>query len=122
MSIEFTPSSKKPRLVSGILQIPIIVSHEQQMRSVMPETTTIAYKLGQEVEPSRKGSQSKNDQATYQVPMNIQVGRQVNQIYEDPSRVTIPISRPQTMYTTPIIMTQTNISMGWPSLILLNCE
>jgi hypothetical protein len=92
------------------------------MRFVTPKTTTIAYKLGQEVEPSRRGNQSKNDQATYQVLMNTQVGKQANQIYEDPSWVTIPISRPQTMYTTSIIMTQTNKSVGWPPLIILNYE
>jgi hypothetical protein len=54
--------------------------------------------------------------------MSIQVGGQINQTYEDPSQVTIPISRLQMVYTSPIIMTQTNISMGWPLLIPLNYE
>ncbi len=46
MSKEFTPSSKRPSLMSGIPQIPIIVSHEQQMKFVMQETTTIAWTKG----------------------------------------------------------------------------
>ncbi len=54
--------------------------------------------------------------------MNIQVGTQVYQIYEDPSRVIIPILRPQMMYTTPIITTQTNRFVGWTPLIPLNNE
>jgi hypothetical protein len=36
--------------------------------------------------------------------------------------VIIPISRPQRVYTTPIMTTQTNKSMGWPLPILINCE
>jgi hypothetical protein len=56
------------------------------------------------------------------VPMSIQFGKRENQNYEVPSRVIIPISRLQLVYTSPMMMTQTNRSMGWPPLILLNCE
>jgi hypothetical protein len=59
---------------------------------------------------------------THHVLMNIQVGRWADQIYEDPSWVTIPVSRPKKMYTTPIIPTQANTSLGWPPPIPLNCE
>jgi hypothetical protein len=88
-SRKFTPSSRRPRLVSAIPQIPIIVSHKQHIRSIMPQTTIVTCKLGQKVEPSRR-NQSKNGQATYQVLVNIQVGRRAYQINEDPSQVTIP--------------------------------
>jgi hypothetical protein len=54
--------------------------------------------------------------------MNTQVGKQANQIYDDPSHVIIPILRSQMMYTAPIIMIQVNKSKRWPPLILLNCE
>jgi hypothetical protein len=74
MSKEFTPSLSKIRLINGIPQIPIIVSQEQQIRSVMLEITIVAYKFGQEFEPLIR-SQSENGQTTYKVPMNIQVGR-----------------------------------------------
>ncbi len=59
----------------------------------MLEIAIVAYKLGQKAKPSRR-SQLKNGQATYQVPMNIQVGRTTYQIYEDPSWVMVPISKP----------------------------
>jgi hypothetical protein len=36
--------------------------------------------------------------------------------------VIIPTSRPQMVYTTPIMTTQTNKSMGWPPPIPINCE
>jgi hypothetical protein len=45
----------------------------------------------------------------YQV--SIQFKRKVDQTYEDPSRVTIPISRLQTVYIAPITTTQANISI-----------
>ncbi len=48
--------------------------------------------FGPEVEPSRR-NKSENGQTTHHVLMNIQVGRWANQIYEDPSWVTIPILR-----------------------------
>ncbi len=54
--------------------------------------------------------------------MSIKVGGQVKQFLKNPSQVTIPISRPQMVYTSQIIMTQANSSMGWPLLIPLNCE
>jgi hypothetical protein len=54
--------------------------------------------------------------------MSIQVGGRLNQFFEDLSQVTIPISRPQMVYTSPIIMTQANKSIGWPLLIPLNYE
>jgi hypothetical protein len=57
----------------------------------------------------------------YQV--SIQFGRKVDQTYEDPSRVTIPISRPQTVYIMPIMTTPANkFILGWPPLIPLNYE
>jgi hypothetical protein len=43
---EFTPSSKRPNLMNGMPQIPIIVSHEQQMKFVMLKTTIIAWTRG----------------------------------------------------------------------------
>jgi hypothetical protein len=56
------------------------------------------------------------------VPMSTQFGKRENQTYEVPSKVTIPISRPQMFYTSPMMMTQANRSMGWPPPILLNYE
>jgi hypothetical protein len=56
------------------------------------------------------------------VPMSIWFGKRENQNYEVPSRVTIPISRPQLVYTSPIAMNQANRSMGWPPPIILNYE
>jgi len=56
------------------------------------------------------------------VPMSTQFGKRKNQTYEVPSKVTIPISRPQMLYTSPMMMTQANRSMGWPPPILLNYE
>jgi hypothetical protein len=32
------------------------------------------------------------------------------------------ISKPQMVYTTPIMTTQANIFLGWPPPILTNCE
>jgi hypothetical protein len=55
--------------------------------------------------------------------MSTQFGRKVDQTYEDPSRVTIPISRLQIVYTAPIVTTQTNIfTLGWSPLIPLKYE
>jgi hypothetical protein len=87
----------------------------------MLEIVIVAYKLGQKVEPSRR-SQSKNGQATYEIPMSIQVGRRIDQIYEDPRQVMVPISKPQTVYITLIVITQINKYVGWPPLIPLKCE
>jgi hypothetical protein len=60
-SRKFTPSSRRPRL------------REQQIRSIMPQTTIVTCKFRQKAKPSR--SQLENGQVTYQVLMNIQVGR-----------------------------------------------
>jgi hypothetical protein len=46
---------------------------------MIPYTTTIAWKLGQEVEPSRR-SEFENGQATYEVALSIQDGQWVYQI------------------------------------------
>jgi hypothetical protein len=54
--------------------------------------------------------------------MSIELEGIEDQTHGVPSRVTIPISRPQVVYTRPIMMTQTNKSMGWPPLILINYE
>jgi hypothetical protein len=78
----------------------------------MLEIDIVAYKLGQKVEPSRR-NQSKNGQATYQVQMSIHVGRRADQIYEDRSQVMVPISKPQMVYITPIVITQVNKYVGW---------
>jgi len=56
--------------MNGIPQIPIIVSHKQQMRSIMPQTTIVTCKFRQKAEPSKR-NQSKNGQATFQVLENI---------------------------------------------------
>jgi hypothetical protein len=37
-----------------------------------------------------------------------------------PNRVTMPISKPQTIYTTPIMTIQANIFIGWPPPIPIN--
>jgi hypothetical protein len=58
MSREFTPSSNMLKLMSGILQIPIVVSQKQLIRYVMPKITTIVCKLGQEVKSSIIGEWS----------------------------------------------------------------
>jgi hypothetical protein len=52
-----------------------------------------------------------------------QFGRIADETYEHPSRVTIPISRPQMVYIMPIMTTQANkFILGWPPLIPLNYE
>jgi hypothetical protein len=75
MSREFTPSSRRFRLMSGIPYIPIVVSQEQSIIFVMPKTIVVVCKLGPKVEPSRKKSQSENGEATYDIPVTTQVGR-----------------------------------------------
>jgi hypothetical protein len=109
-------------MMNGIPQIPIIVSQKQHIGSVMPNIIIITCKLGQKSKPSKRRNQSKSGQATYMVPMTTQFGKRENQNYEVPSRVTIPILRPQLVYTSPMMMTQANRSMGWPPPSLLNCE
>jgi hypothetical protein len=97
---------------------------KQHIGFVMPNIVTITCKLGQESEPSKERIQSKSGQVTYMpmVPMSTQFGKRETQTYEVPSRVTISISRPQTIYTSPMMMTQANRSMGWPPPIVLNYE
>jgi hypothetical protein len=69
MSKGFTPSSIRLRLMSGIPQIPTIVSQEQLISSMMPKIVVVACKLGTKATPSKRKSQSKNGQATYHIPM-----------------------------------------------------
>jgi len=113
MSREFTPSSIRLKLMNGIPQIPNIVSQEQSVGSIMPKM---------EAKPSKRNSEFENGQATHHKPMTTQVGKCIDQIYEDLNKVTIPISKPQTMYTTMFMATQANRYVGWPPSILLNCE
>jgi hypothetical protein len=54
--------------------------------------------------------------------MTTQVGKCIDQIYEDMNKVTRPISKLQTMYTTLFMATQANRYVGWPPLTPLNCE
>jgi hypothetical protein len=74
-----------------------------------------------EAKPSRR-SESENGQTTYHKPMITQVGKCIHQIYEDLSKVTIPISKLQMVYTTLFMATQANRYVGWPPLIPLNYE
>jgi hypothetical protein len=46
MSKEFTPSSIRLKLMSGIPQIPTIVSQEQLIRSMMLEIAIVAWNKG----------------------------------------------------------------------------
>jgi hypothetical protein len=68
---ELTPSLKVHKVMSGIPQIPIIVSQKQNIGYVMPNINIIACKLGQKSKPSKRRNQSKSGQATYMVPMSI---------------------------------------------------
>jgi hypothetical protein len=54
--------------------------------------------------------------------MSNQLGRKVDQIHGIPSKVIVPISKPQTIYTTPMMMTQANTFVGWPPPIPINYE
>jgi hypothetical protein len=47
------PSSRMPRVMNAIPQILIIVSQEQQIGFVMPNTLEVACKLRQKSKPSR---------------------------------------------------------------------
>jgi hypothetical protein len=49
--------------------------------------------------------------------MNTHLGRNVDQTPRVPNMATMPISRPQTVYTTSIMTTPTNKYVGWPPLI-----
>lgn len=81
-----------PRTMSGILQILVIVSKQQQNRFVMPKTTIVACKFKQNSnEPLKINKHSKNDQATYQTPMSIQLGRSADQTHRVLSKVIVLI-------------------------------
>ncbi len=54
--------------------------------------------------------------------MRTQFGWRIYQTHGVTNMVVIPISRPQTVYKTLIMTTQTNKSMGWPLPIPINCE
>jgi hypothetical protein len=54
--------------------------------------------------------------------MNIQFGGCVNQTHRIPNMVTMHASRLQMVYTTLIMITQANKSMGWPPLIPMTYE
>jgi hypothetical protein len=71
----------------------------------MLNIATIAYKLKQEFEPSKRRKQSKNGKGTYQVLASIQLGQRAYQIHGVSSRVTLPISTLQMIYTTLIMTT-----------------
>jgi ribosomal protein L6P/L9E len=88
----------------------------------MLNTITVAYKFRQEYKSSKRRKQTKNGQVAYQVLVSTQLGRKTNQTHEVPSKVTMPIPKPQTIYTTPIMTTQANIFVGWPPSIPINCE
>jgi len=122
MSRKFTPSSIRLKLMNGIPQIPNIVSQEQLVGSMMPKIIIVACKLRMEAKPSKRNSEFENGQATHHKPMTTQVGKCINQIYEDLNKVTIPISKLQTVYTTMFMATQANKYVGWPPSIPLNCE
>ncbi len=72
---------------------------------MLPNIVIVVCELKQEHEPVKKKKQSKSGQGTYQISMNLQFGGCVNQIHKVPNRVIMPISRPQTIYTTPITIT-----------------
>jgi hypothetical protein len=88
----------------------------------MPDTLVVACKFKQEFEPSRRRKQSKNGQGTYQILVNNQLGRRVDQTRGILSKVIVSISKRQTLYTTPIMMTQANTFVGWPPPIPINNE
>lgn len=58
----------------------------------------------QELEPMRR-RQFESGQSTYRILVNIQFGRSANQTHKIPNMATTPISRPQMIYTTPIMTT-----------------
>jgi hypothetical protein len=60
---------------------------------MMLEIVVVICKLGTKAKPSKR-SQSENGQTTYHILLTISVGKHVDQIYENLSRVTIPISKP----------------------------
>jgi hypothetical protein len=95
----------------GYLIYPLLFHKNNQLKFIMPKIAIVAYKFGPKAKPLRR-TKLENGQATYQILESIQVRRWANQIYEDPSWVTVPISKPQIMYIRLIITTQANIFMG----------
>jgi len=49
----------------------------------MPKIAIVACKLRTEAEPSIKRNEFENGQATYHKPMTTEVGKHIDQIYED---------------------------------------
>ncbi len=86
------------------------------------ENYSISYKFRWEFEPWRKTKHFKSGQGTYKIPMSIQLKWSTNQTHGVPSRVIVPISRPQKICTTLITTTQTNIFVGWPPPIPISYE
>jgi hypothetical protein len=64
------------------------------------EIAIVACKLIKGFEPLRRMKHSENGQGTYQVLMNTQFGKSVDQTHKVPCRVTTLISRPQMVYNT----------------------
>lgn len=58
LSRELTPSPILPKMVNGILQMPVIVSKWQHNKFVMQKTTTIAYKFKREFESLKRKKKS----------------------------------------------------------------
>jgi hypothetical protein len=54
--------------------------------------------------------------------VHIQLGQKVVQAHEVLNKVTMLISRPQTVYIMSIMTTQANKYVEWPPLILINYE
>jgi hypothetical protein len=68
------------KMMSGILQMPIIFSKAKRNRSVVLDTIIVLCELKQEYELIRR-RQSKSGKSTYRVPMNTQFGGCVNQTH-----------------------------------------
>jgi hypothetical protein len=52
--------------------------------------------------------------------VSTQFGGSAYQTHRIPSTITTSISKLQTIYITPIMIMQANISMGWPPMIPMN--
>jgi hypothetical protein len=76
----------------------------QQNRSMMPKTTIIACEPLQERELVKR-RQFESGQGTYKTLVSIQFGGSEDQTHRIPNMATIPISKPQTIYTTLIMTT-----------------
>jgi hypothetical protein len=71
----------------------------------MLNIVVVVYKFKQESKSSKRRIQTNNGQSAYQVPVNTQFERRTNQTHEVPSSVTMPISKPQMVCITPIMIT-----------------